>query len=79
MAIFHCDSCGHSQNVPDRLAGRRTKCPQCGTVGQVSATEALEAPAAVEAPAAPAEAVFQCASCGYTRPTPGTLLGRTVK
>lgn len=82
MATFHCDSCGHSQNVPDRLAGRRTKCPQCGTVGQVSAPDAPaapEVPAAPEAPAAPAQAVFQCASCGYTRPTPAALLGRTVK
>ncbi len=76
MATFHCGSCGHSQDVPDRLAGRRTKCPKCGVPGQVSAQQAPEAPAA---PAEPEQAVFQCPSCGYTRPTPAKLLGRVVK
>lgn len=30
MAIFKCGSCGYERNVPDRLVGKKAKCPECG-------------------------------------------------
>lgn len=30
MAIFKCDSCGYERDVPDKLAGKKAKCPDCG-------------------------------------------------
>lgn len=30
MAIFKCDSCGYERDVPDKLLGKKAKCPDCG-------------------------------------------------
>lgn len=30
MAIFKCDSCNYERDVPDRLLGKKAKCPGCG-------------------------------------------------
>lgn len=30
MAIFKCDSCGYERDVPDKLVGKKAKCPDCG-------------------------------------------------
>lgn len=30
MAIFKCGSCGYERNVPDKLLGKKAKCPGCG-------------------------------------------------
>lgn len=30
MAIFKCDSCGYERDVPDKLIGKKAKCPDCG-------------------------------------------------
>ena len=30
VAIFRCDSCGYEREVPDRLSGKKAKCPGCG-------------------------------------------------
>lgn len=30
MAIFKCDSCGYERDVPDKLSGKKAKCPDCG-------------------------------------------------
>ncbi len=30
MAIFKCDSCGYDREVPDKLSGKKAKCPDCG-------------------------------------------------
>ena len=30
MAIFKCDSCGYDRDVPDKLVGKKAKCPECG-------------------------------------------------
>lgn len=30
MAIFKCDSCGYERSVPDKLVGKKAKCPDCG-------------------------------------------------
>ncbi|QJB57992.1 SulP family inorganic anion transporter [Pseudodesulfovibrio sp. zrk46] len=30
MAIFKCDSCGYERDVPDKLTGKKAKCPDCG-------------------------------------------------
>lgn len=29
--LFQCVSCGHSQDVPDKYAGKNVKCPKCKT------------------------------------------------
>lgn len=34
-ALFTCASCGHSQTLPEQLAGRQAKCPKCGQLGAV--------------------------------------------
>ena len=33
--MFTCASCGHSQTLPEQLAGRSAKCPKCGQLGAV--------------------------------------------
>lgn len=30
VAIFKCDSCDYERDVPDRLLGKKAKCPECG-------------------------------------------------
>lgn len=35
-ALFTCASCGHSQTLPEQLAGRQAKCPKCGQLGAVA-------------------------------------------
>jgi len=30
VAIFKCDSCGYERDVPDKLSGKKAKCPDCG-------------------------------------------------
>ncbi len=30
VAIFKCDSCGYERDVPDKLSGKKAKCPGCG-------------------------------------------------
>ncbi|MBG0790084.1 MAG: SLC26A/SulP transporter family protein [Desulfovibrionaceae bacterium] len=46
MAIFKCESCGYERSVPDKLVGRRAKCPGCGfavtIVDPQAAEEAVE-------------------------------------
>ncbi len=32
MAIFKCDQCGYSKEVPDKLVGRKARCPGCSRV-----------------------------------------------
>ncbi len=61
MPYVHSCSCGKKTKVPDKYAGKRVKCSQCGAPIQVPAPEESElslkpldeeAPAAVAAPAA---------------------------
>ena len=72
MATFQCASCGFTREVPDRLAGRRTKCPQCGIPGEVAGPTEGKAPAA-------APAHFACPSCGRRAEVPARLAGRSAK
>ena len=37
-----CHSCGRQLNAPDNLAGRKAKCPSCGTVLPIRAAEPIE-------------------------------------
>ena len=37
MAVFSCASCGHVLRVKDELVGKTGKCPQCKTVGRITA------------------------------------------
>ena len=30
VAIFKCESCGYEREVPDKLLGKKAKCPDCG-------------------------------------------------
>ncbi len=30
MAVFKCDSCEYERDVPDKLLGKKAKCPECG-------------------------------------------------
>lgn len=75
-----CGACHKRFKAPDKLAGKRVKCPQCGGVIQVPAPQApvVEKPAAASlldeeqvpksaapaAAAAAAPAAAQCPSCG---------------
>ncbi len=73
MATFQCASCGFSREVPARLAGRRTKCPQCGVPGAVAG------PTEGKAPASATSAFFACSSCGRKTEVPVRLVGRNAK
>ena len=45
MAIFKCDSCGYDRSVPDRLIGKKAKCPDCGlgvTIVEQPAVDEIE-------------------------------------
>ncbi|NQT14766.1 MAG: hypothetical protein HQ582_18575 [Planctomycetes bacterium] len=75
-----CGACHKRFKAPDKLAGKRVKCPQCGGVIQVPAPQApiVEKPAVASRPAegqvpksaaaapvpVPAQAARQCSSCG---------------
>lgn len=39
MGLFVCPSCRARQEVPDEHVGRKARCKQCRTVGQVTADE----------------------------------------
>lgn len=43
VAIFKCDSCGYERAVPDKLAGKKAKCPKCGHGVAIVDEQALEA------------------------------------
>jgi SulP family sulfate permease len=30
VALFKCDSCGYERDVPNKLVGKKAKCPECG-------------------------------------------------
>jgi hypothetical protein len=53
---FQCPGCGVTLKVPDTMAGRRGKCPKCGTVNQLPAAggQLQTAPAAPKPKSAPA-------------------------
>ena len=45
MAIFKCGSCGYERDVPDKLVGKKAKCPGCGlgvTIAGQPVEEAVE-------------------------------------
>ena len=42
MIIFDCCKCGHSYSVPDKYAGKRVRCKECGEINLVPSEE-LEA------------------------------------
>ncbi len=39
MANFTCAGCGHSKTVGDELIGKRGRCPECGEITLVTASE----------------------------------------
>ena len=39
MVTFHCGGCGHILHLKDGYAGRKGRCPKCGLIGTVPATE----------------------------------------
>ena len=76
MLRVNC-SCGKSLKVDDKLAGKKIKCPACGTVQLVKAAAGDEVQAAPKAPvpngasakAAP-KSQSRAASAGDSRPRP---------
>lgn len=39
MAVFHCEACGLTREVPDALTGKKAKCPQCREVVTIARAE----------------------------------------
>ena len=39
MIIFDCCKCGHSYRVPDKYAGKRVRCKECGEINLIPAVE----------------------------------------
>jgi sulfate permease, SulP family len=76
VAVFHCESCGLSRNVPDKYLGRTIPCPKCGEEvsigGEAETKEAL-----------PEEeydrGLLVCSNCGFMKSVPGRLVGKTGK
>jgi len=52
MIRFSCATCKEKLVVPDRHAGRRGKCPNCGSVNRVPTASEFDAPSPAVAPAA---------------------------
>jgi hypothetical protein len=68
-------ACGKTLRVKDELAGKKVKCPGCGTI---IALPALDVPVEVEAPAAPAApAVAEQPAAAGAVPTPIPALDQT--
>ena len=42
MAVFKCDSCGYARDVPDKLIGKKAKCPKCRKGVEIVAIELVE-------------------------------------
>jgi len=51
---FSCTNCDKTLRVKDESAGKRAKCPACGTVLQIPAASAAASPALAPAPPQPA-------------------------
>jgi hypothetical protein len=49
-----CGACGRAINAPDKLAGKKVKCPQCATIVAVPAPRSADTPPARPGPARPA-------------------------
>jgi hypothetical protein len=41
MIAFFCAGCGKSFQIDDRLAGRRSRCKQCGTVATIPVVDVI--------------------------------------
>ena len=39
MIRFDCFKCGHSYRVPDKYAGKRVRCKECGEINLIPAVE----------------------------------------
>ncbi len=62
MAIdVTCEGCGKTLSVDDSMAGKRGKCPKCGTVLVVPDDGPVRAEVAAPEPKAPADSV--CPNC----------------
>lgn len=55
MIKFRCSECDKKLGVPDSAAGKRVKCPQCGSPARVPADGVSESPASSSSPAAAAK------------------------
>lgn len=65
MIRFSCEQCGHKISVQDKHAGKRGKCPECGSIFVV--------------PAGSAGVELQCQNCGHKINIPKTFTGKPVK
>lgn len=63
--------CGKQISAPDKLAGKRAKCPSCG--------EALSIPGGSSKPASTGSAIPVKCKCGKSFAAPAKLAGKTVK
>jgi hypothetical protein len=76
MAIeFGCTSCRQLVRVGDNAAGKKGKCPHCGTILQIPGP----APSPGPAPAASPTISFPCPGCGKTMKAPAALAGKRGK
>jgi len=79
MPIINC-GCGKKLNIPDHLAGKQIKCPNCGGVVTASAPPPPPRPTATSAaPTQEPPIVIDCGGCGKNLKIPAHLAGKTVK
>lgn len=81
---FLCSKCQTVMRTPEETAGKKGRCPQCGSIQQIPATSLLASPAAAAAPtaAAPAAAApieFPCPGCGQVVRVPAAAGGKKGK
>lgn len=86
MAIeFACVHCQQYVRVGDAAAGKKGKCPHCGTVVQIPGpsggpqTAAASAPAAATPPKKNNNVSFPCPSCAKTVTAPAAMAGKRGK
>jgi hypothetical protein len=78
---FHCHSCQQLVRVAATAAGKRGKCPHCGTVVQIpsAAPPAAATRPSPTAAAKPATVSFPCPGCQRTINAPAALAGKKGK
>ena len=83
MAIeFGCPSCQQMVRVADAAAGKKGKCPRCGTIVQIpgpAAAAPVVAAAPKPKPAKPGSVSFPCPGCGRTMNAPAAMAGKKGK
>jgi len=75
---FSCTSCQHLVRVGDNAAGKKGKCPHCGTILQIPGPAVAASAPPPAKPASPTIS-FPCPGCGKTMKAPAALAGKRGK